>query len=508
MCRFIILLIYSITSLAFSQDGQVNVSSDKNPNRDGQKMDDPLQVDALKSSVQRNPFEIWYFKDKFKSLQDIFLTPELISNEIVERTTTKDRLRNAMTRALLGQDIAVAVMGGSISAGGGLINDHSNLKGIFYRVFIDWWEKAVQPFTNSKIALRNLAVGGTSSNFYSFCYKALLKPQEIMDIVFLEFSVNDYMIFRDSQQVPMALSLEELTRRVLREHNSPAVMFVNFIHGVQSIAQCSSLENHGQTMLAWHYGITSFSMRSSLCPNPGNKKTPTMFSSDGNHASIIAHAQIAMMIIDTVRKALVRAIDSSKQDIYDTPSHVLPRTVYSSATGVEGGVSSSPLCYTLITPDIYDKLFNPSLYVKVTENVGFKQVQDEAIGFHRTAHIPSQDISEPSRTDGFGGWQAQRENSTLKLQIYLPLDEILGSDVKRSVGVVFRTYGHGGKAEIWLDNIKPGVVIDTLSGFGHTRLVTVAKNVTSGSHVLSVRTVNSGKFTLCGVTAGGSSVAF
>ena len=404
-----------------------------------------------------------------------------------------------MTKALLGQDIGVTIMGGSISAGGGLINDYSDLNGIYYRVFIDWWRKAIQPFTDSKVMLRNLSVGGTSSNFYSYCYKTLLKPQDSMDIVFLEFSVND-MAFKDSS-LPVALSLEKLTRSVLSEPNLPAVIFINFIRGDQGIAQCDNLESHGQTMLAWHYGITSVGLRSSLCPNPGNIKTPAMFSSDGNHASIIGHAQIALMIIDSARNALLRVIDSSQLGLLRELSRQLPRHVFYSMEKDKSG--TKPLCFTLLTPDINDKYFNPSLYVKETKNMGFKEVQNEAIGFRK--RVQGHDMVAPSRSDGFGGWEAEKENSTLKLQICFPQDDMLGFNVTRSVVVVFRTNGFGGKARIWLDDRKPGIVINTYDIFGRTRLATVAKHVTSGCHSLNVNTLNAGKFTLCGVMAGASS---
>lgn len=124
------------------------------------------KIYSLKRSLQRSPFDIWYFKDKFKSLEDLLLTTEKYNNQIVERQTTEYRLRNLMGKVLLGQDIGLIVMGGSTSAGGGLINDFSNLKGVYYRVFVDWWQKAIQPFTGSRIKLRNLAVGGTSSDFF------------------------------------------------------------------------------------------------------------------------------------------------------------------------------------------------------------------------------------------------------------------------------------------------------------------------------------------------------
>ena len=497
MCRFMILLIYNVMAVTLLQDRLFCFSHAKQRETNKMGTKDLLGFDKLISAIETNPFKIWYFKDSFKSLEDLLLTPELLVSEAVERKTTRNRLQNVMTRALLGQDIGVAIMGGSISAGGGLINDYPDLRGIYYRVFIDWWEKAVQLFTNSKIRLHNLAVGGTCSNFYSFCYKTLLKPQETTDIIFLEFSVNDYVCFKNSQ-FPKALSLEKLTRSVLSEQSSPAVMYINFIQGVQSIAQCNRLENNGGTMLAWHYGITSISIRSSLCPNPENRKTPLMFSSDGNHASLIAHAQMAIMIINTARDALMGAIRGAKRDINaNIPSHDLPRNVFYSMGTTEG--VPDPLCYTLITPDVHQKVLNPSFFVKAAESIGFKPFEKEAIGFRKTPL--GQNISGPLRTDGFGGWLAKKENSTLKLQLFLPQD-----NVTRSVAVVFRTYGYGGKAEIWLDNNKPGVVISFMSPFGYTRLVTIAKHVTSGSHVLNVRTVKAGKVMLCGITAEASFV--
>ena len=485
--------------LTLSCEEQVLPLTDEQSKRDS-LLNNPVQLNALQRSVQGNIFEMWYYKEKFKSLQDILLTPELHNKAGIERERTKLRLQNIMTKAFLGQDIGVTVMGGSISAGGGLMNDYSDVSGIYFRVFIDWWQKAIQPFTDSKVMLRNLSVGGTASNFYSYCYKTLLKPQDSMDIVFLEFSVNDMDQFKDSS-LPVALSLEKLTRSVLSEPNLPAVIFVNFIHGEQGIAQCNNLENHGQTMLAWHYGITSVGLRSSLCPNPGNIKTPAMFSSDGFHASIIGHAQIALMIIDSTRNALLRAIDSSQLGLLREPSQQLPRYVFYSMEKDTSG--TKPLCFTLVTPDINDKYFNPSLYVKETKNIGFKEVQNEAIGFRK--RVQGDDMVAPSRSDGFGGWEAEKENSTLKLQICFPQDDMLGFNVTRSVVVVFRTDGFGGRARIWLDDRKPGIVIDTYSVLGQTRLATVAKHVTSGCHSLNVNTLNSGKFTLCGILAGASS---
>lgn len=70
-----------------------------------------------------------------------------------------------------------------------------------------------------------------------------------------------------------------------------------------------------------------------------------------------------------------------------------------------------------------------------------------------------------------------------------------------SVGLIFPTNGLGGKGTILLDDLKSGVIIDMHSLFGRTHLSTVANHVTFGSHMLSVRTLNAGKFSLYGVFA-------
>lgn len=141
----------------------------------------------------------------------------------------------------------MAIMGGSISAGGGLTLDNEDLRGIYYRVFSDWWHKTVEPITGSVFKLHNLAIGGTGSNFSAFCYNVLLKPNTKMNLALLDFTVNDYIHLKVSR-FPMTLPLEQLTREILSERTSPAVMYVNFVQGALQIPVCNNLENHGQTI--------------------------------------------------------------------------------------------------------------------------------------------------------------------------------------------------------------------------------------------------------------------
>ena len=167
-------------------------------------------------------------------------------------------------------------------------------------------------------------------------------------------------------------------------------------------------------------------------------------------------------------------------------------------------ISQDPLCYTLITPDDTENFFNPSLSVREIQNAGFIFVQDVAIGFRKpVSRRYKQEPLRISRTDGFGGWEAEKENSTLKLKIDLPPNGSLGENVTRDVAIVFRTNGYGGIAKVWLENYIPEKFVNAYSPFAHTSLVTVTRHVTPGSHMLTVKVVKAGRFFLCGVMAGG-----
>lgn len=489
---YFVIIIFSVTDFPFSlsQIGQFGFQpfSDQLSRR---------KYNALKSSIKRDPYEVWYHKENYKSLGDMSITPEIYIKETVERASTTQRLQNVMAKVLRGKNIGFVVMGGSISAGGGLTSDFSNLRGIYYRVFIDWWQKAVQPFTGSVITLHNLALGGTASNFFSFCYKTFMRPGDTINIALLEFSVNDHIVFKDSRH-SRALSLEKLSRQLLSEESSPAVIFVNFIGGNNAIPVCDNLENHGQTFLAIHYGITSVSTRQSLCPNSGKVHVYSMFSSDHNHAGILAHAQIAMMIINIFRKALLKAIESSEQNLQNhLSSYLLPKSAFFKD---DTETLPDPLCYSLITPDVTDRFFRPSLYVREIANMGFTNIRGIPIGYRKETVVQTEPA--PVRNDGYSGWKAEAAYSTLKLRFFVPFSR---SEISNTVVIAFRTTGGGGKAKVWLDNDEAGVMVDTSSNFGHTRLIPVAHHVPFGSHVLNFKTVNDGKFVLCGVMLGAKS---
>ena len=477
------------------------------------------KIDLLKRSVERNPLDIWFFKDRFQSEQDHLAFSLLWNSDIVSRGQTTRSLKNVIRRSLQGENIDTVIMGGSISAGGGLNYDREDLRGIYYRVFADWWQKAIEPFTGSSVKLHNLAVGGTGSNFFAFCYRTLLNPGTDIDLAFLDFTVNDYVQFSGSK-FPTALPLEQLIREVLSEKKSLPIFFIDFVRGVSKSPTCNNLENHGQTLLAENYGITSITLRKYFCSNQSyTKNYSKMFASDGNHPSILSHAQVALLIINYVRKTMLQVIyiiTISKQksivfNNYSTSLSDLPKPVFSKNLRE---FLDKPRCFTQILPDATkNSLLHQTLQVKEIGNFGFQVLPKTFINQPGQVNpvMTLNDGLQKFRTDAYRGWKANSMDSLLELEIFLPLIQLSSMDKRymimgeptRSVAIAVRTHNNGANARVWIDEFEEnGVLINTSSMYGHTKLHTIVQHVTQGRHVLSVRTTTAGVFTIVGVMIG------
>ena len=484
----------------------------------------PVKIQLLRKALKYDRLKGWALKNRLEFLDDGVTHSLGWYNGAVERTSSTSRLINVLVRSLQGQNISVVVMGGSNSAGGGLGIDKEDFRGLYYRVFARWWQETVQPITGSKIILHNLSVGGTSSNFFAFCYRTLLNSSTTMDIVLLDFTVNDFLQFKDSK-FPMAFPLEQLTREILliEKVSSPSLIYVNFVQGISKTPVCNNLENNGQTALANNYGITSVSLRKFLClRNTDFKQGFTeMFALDGVHASIFAHWKIALMLINYTRKTMLEVLHRLNQrprsKILVNPLLPLQNASSLSSTCTHNFFSNlqkpvfprnravkfhdKPFCFTHITPDGTENgTFHQTLKVEQVRKVGF---------YLMPKHFINQ-TPQKSRTDAFGGWKAQSSNSWLKLDIFIPkvtekCIPKLNESSLRNVAIATRTDSNGATASIWLDNNEnKAISINAHSSFGHTRLNTIARNVTPGHHLLSVRTETPGTFILSGVMTGPS----
>ena len=163
------------------------------------------------------------------------------------------------------------------------------------------------PKTKSKLTVQNLSLGGTESDFFTFCFQNFITQDGQPDIVLVELSVNDYGYLHGVTAKPMEL----LTRRVLSFETLPLVLYVCLVDlvkkgkSLESIKNpyCHNMEDLGQRELAKHYEITLLSWRDILCPvNRRTRKRqpyirPGMGNEDHVHIDIKGHAQISLMMI-------------------------------------------------------------------------------------------------------------------------------------------------------------------------------------------------------------------
>ena len=423
---------------------------------------------------------------------------DLVSRAIQAGNLT--RLKDVLKKALRGEDINLLVIGGSNSAGGKLGLDENSLDGLYFKVFNKWWNKTFGKAIKSFMKVIQLAIGATGSPFFAFCYKTFIAQGEKIDIVLIEVSANGRA----------AKHLEQLTRQVLEYPSAPALLYINLMANLGvgpnklfSNPTCRNLETRGQTELARHYEITSFSLKEIFCRRneKGQWKVilPNMTASDGNHINLKAHALVASLVAKHVRSVIKELIN----DIYNATDQVaggsgsstLPKFLLIEG---ESEALKKPLCWTGKTPNVFKNLHHPNLQLDVINNRSFSscfQVKGQ-----RT-NVKS--VSKELRTDSQGGWCAWKGLSILELKIYVPMiteDIFLGS---RSVIVLSRFYSRG-QAEIWLDNKKNKAieVNSTMNIVTEEKYNTIATRVIPGYHTITVRTLRDAVFMVTGVLVG------
>ena len=152
-----------------------------------------------------------------------------------------------------------------------------------------------------------------------------------------------------------------------------------------------------------------------------------------------------------------------------------------------------PLCWTLITADLSDKISN-SLEVKVVRDTGFKL--EYATNF-------------PIRFDKVICWKAEMAGAEIALQFNIPEKYDQSGTLKRirsELAITTHTRW-GGSATLWLDDrmdrpiiIKEGRPNDPGK---RTQVDSIANDVGPGLHTLHVRSIDGG-FCLASIMIDGS----
>ena len=418
----------------------------------------------------QEPFGFWQDSGLYRNINDLSVSEEDIAKAIHKNDKDSCRVTTLMNKVMRAEPIKMIVIGGSNSAGGG-IEDHKRL---FHQLFSQWWNQV----TRSQLTVENLALGGTGSDFFTFCLQNFISKNDEPDIVLIELSVNDYGLSYSKSVQPMEL----LTRRVLSLSSSPLVLYVSLVDPLkknQSLSsiknpRCHNLEDLGQRELASYYGITLFSWRDILCPlNGGNRVRkpyirPGMVNRDHLHIDVKGHAQVTLMIIRYFQSALQRT-----GQLYCSNSAMKRPLFVDSSILV-----TKPLCWAATNPGWGKFTVHQSFEVKVQRKRGFRQIPLNSTEAKMGGGF--------DRSDAFGGWVSSKLGSFIKFSFQVPSS-------KWSVGIVLRQMKHNtGLVHICLDKNKRDAVTVTGKSFStfraETRVYFVASDVSRGHHSISLET--------------------
>lgn len=211
-------------------------------------------------------------------------TPSIKQRGIVTEGNVS-RLAAVMAKARRGEEICVAAIGGSITAGGQNTKDPKNR---YIARVADWF---TQTFPKAKVRFVNAGIGGTNS-----LYGAMRVQRDVLskkpDLVIVEYAVND------NHPVPMFWgSYEGVLRQILSEPQQPAIVQLFFMQRKGENAQ------ETQRMLGRHYDLPMVSFRDAWWPEiySGRTKWEDMYD-DVVHPNDTGHILASELLIELLSK--------------------------------------------------------------------------------------------------------------------------------------------------------------------------------------------------------------
>ncbi|XP_028403480.1 uncharacterized protein LOC114526157 [Dendronephthya gigantea] len=441
----------------------------------------------LIASLAEDPFDTWIYHQR--NFGELGITPSLLKAGIVNLGSSKP-VQQAVRKAVRGENVKLLVVGGSISAGGGLWKDRGNVDGVYHRALAHWWKRTVTPVTNSKLDVNNVAIGGTDSEYFSYCINNFLEDNP--DIVLWELSANDYNRFNERNFDP-SKPLEQLTRIILQLPSHPALIYVNFFRGDKQNFQlgekCPDSEETEVDILSRYYDIPSLSWRRMVC-NLITKRTfvnQELFSDDGYHPNLLGHAQVAMLLMMYIKgvfeSVLANDLDNMKRfDILDDHKADFQDAFQLKIPAFKDPLNPKPSCWTLLTPD-YTKVFKNTLNeVNVLKGYGFELRNLTAWGV---------------RTDRIQCLLATKPGAELDLSLSVPvLDDDRNlplADAQTRILAIATHNKFGGAAEIQLDDLPSKTSLSNGTGkLKQNRVYIVSEDVRPGVHNLRFRSLSSG----------------
>ena len=440
------------------------------------------ELKSLEISLSRDFMNSWIYYQR--SLDEIGITPNMLRSGIANLGSPQ-RLKKVFRKALAGTDLNVLVVGGSISAGGGLEKDRGNVEGVYHKAFSDWWNNTVTPITTSELKINTVSIGGTDSEYFSYCIKNYMRS--LPDIVIWELAANDYKRYERRDFAP-AKPLEQLIRIILGLRSSPALILANFFRGnyyKTAVGQdCPDSEDEGGKSIAQYYKLTSLSWRNVICSQEDGKDLDLkkLFSSDGYHPSLLGHAQMSALLISYFKGIFEQTISQEmtllrNRSLQREEDNILPSLA---EPMFDDPVTPKPLCWTLLTPDYGQKLRNTLPDLEFTEAAGFQ--------FANVSHWPI-------RRDRLRCLKAIQTGAMLKMRFIVPSSENRNGNSgssKRELAVTTHN-SFGGMGTLWIDGDQNAArIIKEQTGQRRTQVDVLTRTLTPGVHTITVYALQPG----------------
>lgn len=220
---------------------------------------------------------------------------KMIANSLVS-TGNNYRMINAIQKAMRGEDVTIAYIGGSITEGACSTTHTKCYAYQFYSMFKERFGKN----GGSNVHYVNAGMSGTPSSLGVIRYSRDVAPSN-PDIVFVEFAVND------ADDVTNGDAYESLVRNVLNSPNKPACMLIFSVFKPDWNLQDRMIPVGKQ------YNLPMVSIRNAVVPavKAGEITSEQFWANDGWHPVDYGHKLMADCIMYCVDQILTKGKDSS-----------------------------------------------------------------------------------------------------------------------------------------------------------------------------------------------------
>ncbi|KAJ7392919.1 hypothetical protein OS493_008159 [Desmophyllum pertusum] len=436
-----------------------------------QIVNDTSNKDSVTSKSENDDLNVLY-RDELKSLEIS------LSRDFHEQLDLLPKIvgRNRITPNMLRSGIANLGLVDPFQPVAGLRRTGEMLKAFTIRPSVTG---GITQCTNNNISLKinTVAIGGTDSEYFSYCIKNYMRS--LPDIVIWELAANDYKRYTGRDFAP-AKPLEQLTRIILSLPSHPALILANFFRGnyyKTAVDQdCPDSEDEGGKSIAQYYKLTSLSWRNVICSGENGKDLDLkkLFSSDGYHPSLLGHAQMSSLLISyfkgvfeqTISEEMIKLRNRTRQSLQHDVLPSLAEPIF------DDPETPTPLCWTLLTPDYDQKLRNTLPDLEFTEATGFQ--------FANISHWPI-------RRDRLRCLKAIQTGAMLKMKFNVPSRENNGGhsgSYKRELAVTTHN-SFGGMGTLWLDGDQSSArIIKEQKGQRRTQVNVLTQTLTPGAHTV------------------------